>query len=62
MHHINIWNNVCSLTLIRVLLIKGSKISELVNANHSMTIILLLYTVCVKVFIKVQCIKQYDLL
>ena len=51
--HVTIWNNVY-LTIIRILLVKGFKIGELVNANQRIVIILLLYTVCMKMFIKVQ--------
>ncbi len=58
LEHATSRHNVCPLTLIRLLLIKQSKIRQLVNENHSMFIILLLYTVSMKVFIKVQCVNS----
>ncbi len=41
-----------------LLLTEGAKISKLVNANHRMFITLLFYTLCMKVFIGVQCVNS----
>jgi len=56
--HATVRHNVCPLTLIRVLFIKRSKIRQLVNENHNMFMILFFYTVCMKMFIEVQCVKS----
>ena len=58
LEHAKVRHNVCPRTLIRVLLIKRSKICQLVNENHNMFIILLCYTVCMKMFIKVKCVNS----